>query len=177
MLANRGKRLKPQFVNEIRDADGNLLQSYKTEILNEVHYDEAYWKEIELGMSKVNVRGFDDFPYEFNRKTGTSQQQVAKRMAENAVFIAYAPAKNPKLAVAVVVPDGGFGGYGAAPIARKIFDAYDDYVGLTGVPKKPEAATNQDGSPANGDAAGSADHAANAGDNAEPNGEATANPQ
>ncbi len=177
MLANRGKRVKPQFVNEIRDADGNLLQSYKTEILNEVHYDEAYWKEIERGMSMVSVRGFDDFPYDFNRKTGTSQQQVAKRMAENAVFIAYAPAKNPKLAVAVVVPDGGFGGYGAAPIARKIFDAYDDYIGLTGVPKKPAAATNPDGSPANGDAASSADNAADAGNNAEPNGGATANPQ
>ncbi|MHA7965714.1 peptidoglycan D,D-transpeptidase FtsI family protein [Paenibacillus sp. CAU 1782] len=170
MLANRGKRLKPQFVNEIRDVDGNLLQGYETEILNEVNFDEAYWKEIEEGMSKVSVQGFEGFPYEFNRKTGTSQQQVAKRMAENAVFIAYAPAKNPKLAVAVVVPDGGFGGYGAAPIARKIFDAYDAEIGLTGVPKKPAAATATDGSATDGDAA-------NAEANAESNGESAANSQ
>ncbi len=66
---------------------------------------------------------------------------MAKRTAENAVFIAYAPTENPKLAVAVIVPDGGFGGYGASPIARQIFDAYDVEVGLTGKPKKKQAAT------------------------------------
>jgi len=53
------------------------------------------------------------------------------------VFIAYAPAVNPVLAVAVVVPEGGFGAKGAAPIARQIFDAYDDEIGLTGTPRNP----------------------------------------
>ena len=53
------------------------------------------------------------------------------------MFIAYAPADKPKLAVAVVVPEGGYGGRAAAPIARKIFDAYDEYIGLTGAPRKP----------------------------------------
>ncbi|KHF34888.1 hypothetical protein CM49_02910 [Paenibacillus sp. P1XP2] len=52
------------------------------------------------------------------------------------MFIAYAPRNNPKLAVAVVVPEGGFGSQSAAPIARKIFDAYDEVYGLDGVPKK-----------------------------------------
>ncbi|GKU80350.1 penicillin-binding protein [Paenibacillus sp. L3-i20] len=134
MLANRGKRMKPQFVNEIRDADGKVIQGYTPEILNSVDMKVEYWEEIEKGMSQVSVRGFDGFQHDFMRKTGTSEQDVAKRTAENAVFVAYAPAKNPKLAVAVVVPDGGFGGYGAAPIARKIFDAYDAEIGLTGVP-------------------------------------------
>ncbi|MNP80013.1 hypothetical protein D3C76_1779770 [compost metagenome] len=54
---------------------------------------------------------------------------------DNAVLIAYAPAEKPKLAVAVVVPEGGFGSWGAAPIARKIFDAYDAKIGLNGLPK------------------------------------------
>lgn len=130
MLANHGKRLKPQFVNEIRSSTGELLQSYEPVVLNEVDIPDAYWNEIELGMSKVGVQGFEGFQYSFNRKTGTSEQDVAGRRAENAVFIAYAPADNPKLAVAVVVPDGGFGGYGAAPIARQIFDAYDAVFGL-----------------------------------------------
>ncbi|MFD0590715.1 penicillin-binding transpeptidase domain-containing protein [Paenibacillus sp. GCM10027627] len=141
MLANRGKRMKPQFVNEIRDAEGNVIQGYKPEVLNSVDIPDAYWDEIELGMSKVGVQGFEGFQHSFNRKTGTSEQTVSKRadnttIANNAVFIAYAPADNPKLAVAVVIPDGGFGSYGAAPIARQIFDAYDAEIGLTGVPNK-----------------------------------------
>ncbi|WP_424766405.1 peptidoglycan D,D-transpeptidase FtsI family protein [Paenibacillus sp. sgz302251] len=139
MLANRGKRLKPQFVNEIKDTDGNVIQSFTPQVLNTVDFPDSYWEEVEDGMSQVKSQGFDGFPYSYNRKTGTSEQDVATRRAENAVFIAYAPAENPKLAIAVVVPDGGFGGYGASPIARKIFDAYDEEIGLTGVPKKKTA--------------------------------------
>ncbi len=135
MLANRGKRMKPQFVNEIKDADGNVIQGYEPVVLNTVDFKEEYWKEIELGMSQVKSQGFEGVDYTYRRKTGTSEQQVAQRTANNAVFIAYAPADKPKLAVAVVVPDGGFGGYGASPIARQIFDAYDAEVGLYGVPK------------------------------------------
>lgn len=136
MLANHGKRLKPQFVNEIKDAAGNVVQPYQPEVLNTVSFPDSYWKTIEAGMSKVSVQGFQGFPYDFMRKTGTSEQGVAGQLVENGVFIAYAPAKNPKLAVAVIVPQGGFGGWAAAPIARKIFDAYDAAVGLTGTPHK-----------------------------------------
>ncbi|GGG23418.1 peptidoglycan D,D-transpeptidase FtsI family protein [Paenibacillus abyssi] len=145
MLANRGKRMKPQFVNEIKDSDGSLVQSFQPEVLNEVNIPTEYWEEIERGMNLVPVQGFDGFKYSFRRKTGTSQQDVGNRKrVENAVFIAYAPADNPKLAVAVVVPDGGYGGWGAAPIARKIFDAYDEEIGLTGVPAKPQNETAPD---------------------------------
>jgi cell division protein FtsI/penicillin-binding protein 2 len=159
MLANHGKRMKPQFVNEIKDSDGNVIQGYTPEILNEVQFPLDYWKEIEKGMSKVKSQGFEGVDYTYRRKTGTSEQSVAGRTAENAVFIAYAPADKPKLAVAVVVPDGGFGAYGASPIARKIFDAYDEEVGLYGVPKK-KANDN-----ANANGAGTNDNAAN-GENA-----------
>lgn len=159
MLANRGKRMKPQFVNEIRDTDGNVIQGFTPEVLNTVDFKEEYWEEIEKGMSQVKVQGFEGFQHSFNRKTGTSEQTVAKGstnrdgMANNAVFIAYAPAENPKLAVAVVVPDGGFGSFGAAPIARQIFDAYDAEIGLTGTPntalkKKMETKTGTEGSEA-----------------------------
>ena len=137
MLANHGKRLKPQFVEEIKSSDGKVLQTFEPEVLNSIDIKDSYWKEIETGMSKVSVQGFEGFEHSFLRKTGTSEQDVGGgRRANNAVFIAYAPAENPKLAVAVVVPDGGYGGYGAAPIARKIFDAYDAEIGLTGTPNK-----------------------------------------
>jgi penicillin-binding protein 2 len=89
---------------------------------------------VQKGMELVGKSGFEGFPYRVATKTGTSTQSVAGREVDNAVFIAYAPADKPKLAVAVVVPEGGFGAYGAAPIARKIFDAYDRVIGLTGVP-------------------------------------------
>lgn len=171
MLANRGKRLKPQFVGEIKDAEGNVTQPYQTEVLNTVEFPKEYWETIEKGMGQVPVKGFDGFKYSFNRKTGTSQQDVGSRSrVENAVFIAYAPADKPKLAVAVVVPDGGFGAYGAAPIARKIFDAYDEKFGLDGTPH-PKVATppagNTVGTVDGADAvAGANDAAGNAGNNA-----------
>ncbi|MFC5469938.1 peptidoglycan D,D-transpeptidase FtsI family protein [Cohnella suwonensis] len=155
-LASHGKRMKPQFVGEIRDVDGNVTQPFQPEVLNTVDFPESYWKAVEAGMAQVKVSGFEGVNYTFLRKTGTSQQDVGKRpRVENAVFIAYAPAENPKLAIAVVVPDGGYGGWGAAPIARKIFDAYDAEVGLYGTPRKPVQAPADTGSnvPAQGNAA------------------------
>ncbi|WP_028546858.1 peptidoglycan D,D-transpeptidase FtsI family protein [Paenibacillus taiwanensis] len=142
-LASHGKRMKPQFVSKITDGDGKIVKQFKPEVLNEVKFNDSYWDIVELGMSRVNVHGFDGFPYKFYRKTGTSQQDVGGRTIENGVFIAYAPAENPTLAVAVVVPEGGYGSYSAAPIARAIFDAYDEAVGLTGTPRKatPPATT------------------------------------
>ncbi len=62
-----------------------------------------------------------------------------ERKRDHSWFIAYAPADDPKIAVAVLVENGGFGASVAAPIARKVLDAY-----LLGVeppidPKKPIA--------------------------------------
>ncbi|QAY68620.1 peptidoglycan D,D-transpeptidase FtsI family protein [Paenibacillus protaetiae] len=163
MLANHGKRMKPQFVEKIVDSDGETVQGYSPVVLNTVTFPDAYWKEIETGMSQVSVQGFEGVSYTYERKTGTSEQSVAGRLADNGVFIAYAPADHPKLAVAVVIPDGGFGGWSAAPVARKIFDAYDAEVGLYGTPKKPAADT---GTGASNTAAGNTA----AGDTADSNG-------
>ncbi|WP_225442726.1 peptidoglycan D,D-transpeptidase FtsI family protein [Paenibacillus lycopersici] len=138
-LASHGKRMKPQFVKEIRDADGNVVQKFQPEVLNAITFPDAYWKEIETGMLNVKLADFNDLPYKVLRKTGTSQQQVSGKTVENSVFIASAPAEDPVIAVAVVIPEGGFGADGAAPVARKILNAYDDHIGMYGVPKKPAA--------------------------------------
>ncbi|MFC5650281.1 peptidoglycan D,D-transpeptidase FtsI family protein [Paenibacillus solisilvae] len=144
MLGNRGKRLQPQFVNKVVDARGATVQTFSPKVLNTVTLPDSYWNEIYDGMGKVSVQGFEGFKYKFLRKTGTSEQDVGNRKkVENSVFIALAPAENPVLAVAVVVPDGGFGAYGAAPIARQIFDAYDQYVGLDGTPHPGLALTTE----------------------------------
>ncbi|NBD26216.1 peptidoglycan D,D-transpeptidase FtsI family protein [Paenibacillus glycinis] len=135
-LASHGKRMKPQFVKEVRDTDGTVVQKFRPEVLGTIKFPDAYWKEIETGMLKVSVKEFNNAPYKVLRKTGTSQQQVSGKTVENSVFIASAPAEDPVISVAVVIPEGGFGADGAAPVARKILDAYDQYIGLNGVPKK-----------------------------------------
>ncbi|MGG2198581.1 peptidoglycan D,D-transpeptidase FtsI family protein [Paenibacillus validus] len=142
-LATRGERLKPLLVDRIETYDGEPLQQFNEKVvLDKTDFSKEYWDAVFKGMKEVKVNGFDDFPYTLARKTGTSTQKVAgNKDVDNAVFIAFAPLEKPKLAVAVVVPEGGYGAYGAAPIARKIFDAYDYYYGLDGVPKK-SAGTN-----------------------------------
>ncbi|PUA37117.1 cell division protein FtsI [Paenibacillus elgii] len=141
-LATRGKRLKPLLVDKIESYDrGQLIQKFdEPVVLDETEFAAAEWNAVLQGMADVKVQGFDGFPYPFAKKTGTSTQSVGKKLVDNAVFIAFAPLDNPTLAVAVVVPEGGFGAWGAAPIARKIFDAYDQYYGLDGVPKGAKAA-------------------------------------
>ncbi|MDO7907078.1 penicillin-binding transpeptidase domain-containing protein [Paenibacillus sp. JX-17] len=135
MLANHGQRLQPHLVSQIKDDKGNVVQAMKPKVLNEAKFPESYWNEVIKGMA-TDVEAFRGFPYDFARKTGTSQQSVGGVLKDNGVFIAFAPRENPKLAVAVVVPEGGFGAWSAGPIARKIFDAYDEEYGLDGVPKK-----------------------------------------
>jgi penicillin-binding protein 2 len=134
MLANKGKRMEPHLVKEIRDADGNVVKKIKPKVLNEVDFADAYWNEVHKGMV-TRVSSFEGFPYDYARKTGTSEQGTGPNKKENGVFIAFAPRDNPKLAIAVVVPEGGFGSVSASPIARKIFDAYDEVYGLDGTPK------------------------------------------
>ena len=76
-------------------------------------------------------------PYRMAGKTGTAQKISRKlggasvnprslpyHLRHQALFVGYAPADNPTIAVAVVVEYGGYGGTTAAPIARKIFDAW-----------------------------------------------------
>lgn len=135
-LATQGKRMKPHLVSKITDADGKVIKEFKPTVLNEVKFSDEHWKEVINGMRTSVDSAFAGFPYDFARKTGTSQQRAKGDLRDNGVFIAFAPRENPKLAVAVVIPEGGFGGYSAAPVARKIFDAYDQEYGLDGVPKK-----------------------------------------
>jgi penicillin-binding protein 2 len=84
--------------------------------------------------------------YHMAGKTGTAQaysvaqnerldRKVDERLRDHSWFIAFAPAEDPQIAVAVLVENGGFGASAAAPIARKIMDAY-----LLPRLKKPDAA-------------------------------------
>jgi penicillin-binding protein 2 len=77
-----------------------------------------------------------DSPYTIAGKTGTAQvfglkqeekydaETIAEKLRDHALFIAFAPVDEPKIAVAIIVENGGSGGSVAAPIARTIMDAY-----------------------------------------------------
>jgi penicillin-binding protein 2 len=78
----------------------------------------------------------EDIDYRIAGKTGTAQvfglkeeeeydaETIARKLRDHALFIAFAPAEAPKIALAVVVENGGSGGAVAAPIARRILDRY-----------------------------------------------------
>jgi cell division protein FtsI/penicillin-binding protein 2 len=139
VLAMKGKRMEPHLVSKIVDDEGNLVREFKPKVLDEVAFSDTHWNTVIRGMA-TDVKAFNGFPYDYARKTGTSQQVVGRTVKDNGVFIAFAPRQNPKLAVAVIIPEGGFGATSGGPVARKIFEAYDEVYGLDGFPKKPQAA-------------------------------------
>ena len=84
----------------------------------------------------TGARAFAGAQYTSGGKTGTAQvigmkqgekydeAKVAERHRDHSLFIAFAPVESPKIALAVVVENGGFGARAAAPIARAVLDYY-----------------------------------------------------
>ena len=90
-------------------------------------------------MAGVNIEGtsaqaFKGAPYTSGGKTGTAQvvqikanekyeaAKVGERFRDHALFTAFAPVENPKIALALIVENAGFGAANSAPIARRVFD-------------------------------------------------------
>jgi penicillin-binding protein 2 len=75
-------------------------------------------------------------PWRIAGKSGTAQvftvaqddtynaDELAERMLDHALFIAFAPVESPRIAVAVIVENGGSGSGVAAPVARKVMESY-----------------------------------------------------
>jgi penicillin-binding protein 2 len=130
-LANKGVRLRPQLVEKIVDANNKVIEETKPEVLNRAAINPRYFDTVTKGMVAVTQPGgtasqlFKGLPFQVAAKTGTSEQDIPGRgRVENSVFIAFAPADNPQIAVAVVVPEGGYGAVGAGPIAEKMIQLY-----------------------------------------------------
>jgi penicillin-binding protein 2 len=140
-LANRGHRIRPRVVEAIEKSDGSLTASPK--IVDDLHQlDPMHWDQVIHAMSRVvesprgTARSIYTDQYRIAGKTGTAQvfsikqdeeydeETVAKRKRDHALFIAFAPVTDPRIAIAVVVENGGHGGSVAAPIARKVMDRY-----------------------------------------------------
>jgi penicillin-binding protein 2 len=138
-LANDGVRMKPHLVREIVDVAHNKASAVAPQEIGRLAVKPENIAFIRKAMVGVNIEGtsaaaFRGAPYTSGGKTGTAQvitikqnekyhaSQVDERHRDHALFIAYAPADNPKIAVAMVVENGGFGASAAAPIARRVFD-------------------------------------------------------
>ncbi|BBB28461.1 penicillin-binding protein 2 [Neptunomonas japonica] len=151
VLANRGKWVQPKLLKGIRDKNEEGKVSINMpEIPNATTYPEdvklkhpEYWELIVDNMVEVvhGKRGTArkiglDAQYEIAGKTGTAQvvgikqderydaSALSKRFHDHALFLAFAPADKPQIALAVIVENGGGGSSTAAPLARKVMDAY-----------------------------------------------------
>ena len=166
-LANNGVAMRPHLVSTIQKHNGAETHMMPINKLDEVALDPSNIELVRAGMVAVTQPGGTaasvgaGSSYAIAAKTGTAQvvgiKQGAKynaggmdeRHRDHALFIAYAPAEDPKIALAVIVENGGHGGSAAGPIARKVMDYY-----LLGkvpnapsgeVSKTPEAPIVEDG--------------------------------
>ena len=125
-LANNGERMSASIIQKLTSYDGNTTE-YETMhlVASNVDADESVFKAIRDGMVEASTTGtaraqFAYYPVKVASKTGTPENGDGTC---DAVFIAYAPADDPEIAVAVVI-ENGYQGYTAAPVAKAIFDQY-----------------------------------------------------
>jgi penicillin-binding protein 2 len=141
VLAERGKSFRPRLVSGVRDLEGNVKPIVPAQLPPIDNITDAAWDLMLRGMIGAATYGTaaaisKGARYSIAGKTGTAQvftvgqsekyveKNVAERLRDHAWFIAFAPAEAPRIAIAVLVENGGFGATAAAPIARKVMDAY-----------------------------------------------------
>jgi penicillin-binding protein 2 len=139
-VANNGVMFRPHLVNQIIDAKTGEKRPVEPRPIRDLKLKQQNVDVIRRAMVGVNkegtgTRAFAGAPYEAAGKTGTAQvyslkgaeykaHSVKKELRDHALFIAYAPADKPTIALAVLVENGGFGAQSAAPIARMVLDYY-----------------------------------------------------
>lgn len=142
VLANKGEWMTPRLI--MYSNDPSLLEIPEKAQPDVILKDPANWDKMHFAMKEVmyGQKGTARFsavgaPYAIAGKTGTAQVVEIRRdedgealddeyegFQDHAMFIAFAPAENPKIALAVVVEHGGGGSAVAAPIARQLLDEY-----------------------------------------------------
>ena len=138
-LANEGVMYRPHIVNyveDVRTRERTLIEPKPWRTLDVRPEHIAIVRNAMVGVNKegTGARAFAGALYTHAGKTGTAQvigmkagekyveSRVAERFRDHALFIAYAPADKPTIALAVIVENSGFGARAAAPIARQVFD-------------------------------------------------------
>ncbi|MCC6160841.1 MAG: penicillin-binding protein 2 [Nitrosomonas sp.] len=142
LLANDGKAYRPHFVKQQVDHHKNLVEDdFVTEMFR-LNLKPEYLDHIKRALVDVTrpggtaARAGVNAAYTFAGKTGTSQvinikqgerynaNRINERHRDHALFIAFAPAEDPKIVLTVLVENSGSGGSTAAPIARKVLDYF-----------------------------------------------------
>ncbi len=138
-LANDGVKMKPHLVKEVVDILTHAPTATTRESVGEVIAKASNIAIIKNAMVGVNLEGtsasaFRGAGYTSGGKTGTAQviqikqnekyvaSRTEERFRDHALFTAFAPAEEPRIALAMVVENAGFGSQNAAPIARRVFD-------------------------------------------------------
>jgi len=139
VIANDGIKMKPHLVKEVVDVVTRTSRETLREIKAEAIADPKNIAVIRNALVGVNTEGtgataFRGAGYVAAGKTGTAQvvaikqnekynaARMAERLRDHALYMAFAPADKPKIALAMAVENAGFGGANAAPIARRVFD-------------------------------------------------------
>jgi penicillin-binding protein 2 len=155
MLANGGVAYQPQLVSaieEFRTRERTTVDRRRMRTVELKRDHLAVVREALVGVNKEGTaaRSFANAPYVSAGKTGTAQvigikqgekyveSKVQEELRDHSLFIAYAPADNPRIAVAVIVENAGFGARTAAPLTRKVLDYY-----LLGKVPAPERRTRE----------------------------------
>lgn len=156
-IALRGRAYKPHMLHSFEDPISGEIVGATPESLEAVELRAPeFWDRVIHAMELVShsiggtgARAFGDSAYRVAGKTGTAQvaglsqededprkiKEIPKHLRDHALFIGFAPVDDPRIAVAVVAEHSGGGGAVAAPIARKVMDAYL-------LPPKPAAPAN-----------------------------------
>ncbi|MGH8753524.1 MAG: penicillin-binding protein 2 [Burkholderiales bacterium] len=142
IIANNGIAFRPHLVRYILDTKTSQLQIIPSEVLYNLNFKPANLTLIQKALVDVTgpggtaARAGANSAYQIAGKTGTAQvvafkqneknteSQVDERQRDHALFIAYAPADNPQIVLAVLVENGGHGAATAAPLARQVLDFY-----------------------------------------------------
>jgi penicillin-binding protein 2 len=142
VVASRGQNFKPRLVTALRDPISGALSPIQPNLVERVPVaSPENWQVAIDGMFAVThggtaTRAAAGAPYTIAGKSGTAQvftiaqnakyneKNISERLRDHGWFIAFAPVEDPKIAVAVLVENGRSGSGVAAPIARKIMDAY-----------------------------------------------------
>jgi len=139
ILANDGVAMRPRVVKAIENTRTGVVRELAPERIRTLAVkpqDLAIIKKALAGVPRegTSAAAFVGAKYVSAGKTGTAQvyslkgehysARIDERLRDHAWYAAYAPADKPKIAVAVLVENGGFGAQAAAPIARIVFDYY-----------------------------------------------------
>lgn len=124
MIANGGARIRPHLVSAIIDQDGNV-EDVTPAPDGRVSVEPAYFTYVQQGMAAVTEWGtsagsFKGFPFRVAGKTGTAE---VFGQDDYGVYVAYAPADKPEIAVAIVGERAGKGEW-MNPVAKAVFAAY-----------------------------------------------------